>query len=198
MPNLKDYDIVIAIDKSGSMSQKLPNGQTRWQAAQEATLALARKAEEFDQDGITVVPFAGSHKFYNNVTAEKVAQVFAENEPNGSTNTAGMLDAIFTNYKLNPVKPVIVVVVTDGEPDDRNAVKTVIKNFAETLVDNGAGDTEQAGIMFLQVGDDTYATNFLKELDDNLGAKFDIVDTKTVLEMEGMMLADVLMQALTD
>jgi hypothetical protein len=29
-------------------------GRSRWEIAQESTLALARKAEQFDPDGITV------------------------------------------------------------------------------------------------------------------------------------------------
>jgi uncharacterized protein with von Willebrand factor type A (vWA) domain len=194
--DLSQYDVIIAIDKSGSMSNPGTHAATRWLEAQEATLAIARKAETFDQDGITVIPFANTHKIYDGVTADKVAQIFTENEPNGGTDTAGVLKTIFDRYAANPVKPIIVVVVTDGEPNDRNAVKSVIKNFAETLTDNGSGDTDQAGILFLQVGNDSAATDFLVELDDNLGAKFDIVDTKTIDDAEGLTLADLLLQAL--
>lgn len=196
MKDLSKYNFIIAIDKSGSMAMPGTSGKQRWVEAQEATYALAAKAEKFDDDGIDVLVFGSSHKLYEGVTAEKVAQVFAENDPSGSTNTAGVLKAIFDRYTANPAKPIIVVVLTDGEPDDRTAVKTVIKNFAETLTDNGEGDTDQAGILFLQVGNDQSATDFLVDLDDNLGAKFDIVDTKTLADTEEMPLADILLQAL--
>lgn len=199
MPKAKDlsqYDFIILIDKSGSMAMPGTSGKPRWTEAQEATYALAAKAATFDEDGLDVIVFGGSHKLYEGVTADKVTQVFAENEPSGSTNTAGALKAVFDRYTTNPAKPIIVVVVTDGEPDDREAVKSVIRNFAETLTDNGEGDTDQAGILFLQVGNDPAARAFLVDLDDNLGAKFDIVDTKTLADTETMPLAEILLQAL--
>lgn len=194
--NLADYNFIIAIDKSGSMATSGTSGKQRWIEAQEATFALAAKVATFDSDGLDVLVFGSSHKLYEGVTADKVTQVFSENEPSGSTNTAGVLKVIFDRYSANPAKPIIVVVLTDGEPDDRNAVKKVIKDFAETLTDNGEGDTDQAGVLFLQVGNDAAATAFLVELDDDLGAKFDIVDTKTLADTENMPLAEVLLQAL--
>lgn len=194
--DLRNYDFVVAIDKSGSMAEAGSQpGMSRWKEAQEVTAAIANKASAFDSDGITVVPFANSHKIYENVTQAKVAQVFAENEPNGGTNTAGVLKAIFDSRQGNP-KPVIVVVVTDGQPNDEEAVKRVIRDYAATLPDNGEGDTDACGVLFLQVGNDPDATEFLRDLDNNLNAKFDIVDTKTCDEVENMSLVDVLLQAL--
>ena len=50
----------------------------------------------------------------------------------------------------------------------------------QAVVDHFAGR-----ILFVQVGDDASATRFLQGLDDNLkGAKFDIVDAKTVAEVD--------------
>jgi hypothetical protein len=56
-------------------------------------------------------------------------------------------------------------------------------------------------ISFVQVGSDPQATKFLKILDDELqsvGAKFDIVDTITIDDMEDMTLTEVLLNAITD
>lgn len=56
MPNsiIENRDYTLIVDKSGSMSTAdQPGGKTRWSAAQESTLALARKCEQFDPDGIT-------------------------------------------------------------------------------------------------------------------------------------------------
>jgi Mg-chelatase subunit ChlD len=194
--DLSKYDFIIAIDKSGSMAQSGTRGKSRWEEAQETTLALAAKAATFDADGITVIPFANTYKVYDGVTADKVAQIFTENEPNGGTDTAGVLKAIFDRYTANPAKPILVIVLTDGEPNDRDTVKSTIRAFAETLIDNGEGDTDQAGILFLQIGNDVSATAFLRELDDDLDAKFDIVDTKTTDEIESITLTEALLQAL--
>ena len=199
--DLKQYDIVLAIDKSGSMSNKdTPGNRTRWDSAKEAAGALARKAAEFDDDGITVVPFASSWKIYDNVTPDKVDQVFTENNPMGGTNTSGMLEALFNAYferkAAGNAKPVIIQVITDGAPDDKAAVSRVITEAANKLDDNN-----ELGVQFLQYGQDSGAAEFLRHLDDDLqtqGAKFDIVDAKTAEQAENIPLAELLVMALTD
>ena len=96
---LQDRDYTLIIDKSGSMS--IPDqrgGRTRWEEAQESTLAVARKCEQFDPDGITVYVFSSRFKRYDNVTASKVAQIFLENEPMGRTDLAGVLEDALNNF----------------------------------------------------------------------------------------------------
>ena len=79
---MSDRDYTLIIDKSGSMSTPdQVGGRSRWKIAEESTIALARKCEEFDPDGITVYVFSGKFKRYENVTAAKVAQIFQENDP---------------------------------------------------------------------------------------------------------------------
>jgi hypothetical protein len=53
-----------------------PGGMSRWQAAQESTLAIARKCEQLDPDGITVYLFSSRFKRYDNVTSSKVEEIF--------------------------------------------------------------------------------------------------------------------------
>ena len=96
---LENRDYTLIIDKSGSMAtpdQK--GGRTRWVAAQESTLALASKCEQFDPDGITIYVFSGRFKRYENVTSGKVTQIFRENDPSGSTDLAGVLKHATDNY----------------------------------------------------------------------------------------------------
>ncbi|MDP5337461.1 MAG: VWA domain-containing protein [Nodularia sp. (in: cyanobacteria)] len=200
---LENRDYTLIIDKSGSMAtpdQK--GGRSRWVSAQESTLALASKCEQFDPDGITVYLFSGRFKRYDNVTAAKVTQIFKENDPSGSTDLAGVLkhatDDYFQRKNASQTKPngEIILVVTDGEPDDRKAVMKVIIE-ASRRMDND----EELGISFIQVGTDAQATRFLKVLDDDLqgaGAKFDICDTITMDDMEDLSLSEVLLNAITD
>ena len=199
--DLSQYDIVLAVDKSGSMATNDgPGGLTRWQAAKEAAVALATKAIQYDDNGIDVVPFSSSHRLYEGVTPDKVVQVFEENDPMGSTNTAGVLKAIFDRYfaakAAGKAKPVIIQVITDGAPDDRNAVKRAIIEATQKMdVD------EELAVQFLQYGNDSSVPAFLKELDDDLqtqGAKFDIVDYKTAEEAENTPLAELLQLAVSD
>ncbi|MBD2523919.1 VWA domain-containing protein [Nostoc sp. FACHB-133] len=200
---MSDRDYTLIIDKSGSMSTPdQVGGRSRWEIAQESTLALARKAEQFDPDGITVYLFSGRFKRYDDVTSAKVAQIFLENDPAGTTNLAGVLQDAINNYfqrkaagKSKPNGETILV-ITDGEPDDRKAVFEVIIHATRQIERD-----EELGISIIQVGSDAQATKFLKALDDQLqsvGAKFDICDTVTLDDLEEMSLVDVLTNAITD
>lgn len=198
--DLAKRDYVVALDKSGSMGEKHKTSRSRWAYGQEQMLAVARKCEEFDSDGIDVVLFSNNFKTYNNVTADKVAQIFKENEPGGGTDTAGVLklilDAYFIRKAAGTAKPVTVIVYTDGEPNDQGAVDRVIIEATKKM-----DADEEIGITFLQVGDNDGARKFLQHLDDDLqslGAKFDIVDTKNEAEMDNISITDVLMAAITD
>ncbi|BAZ54116.1 von Willebrand factor type A [Nostoc sp. NIES-4103] len=200
---LENRDYTLIIDKSGSMAttdQK--GGRSRWVAAQESTLALASKCEQFDPDGITVYVFSGRFKRYENVTSSKVAQIFKENEPSGTTDLASVLKHATDDYlqrkTAGQTQPngETILVVTDGEPDDRKAVMKVIIE-ASRRIDRD----EELAISFIQVGTDQQATRFLKVLDDELqsaGAKFDICDTITMDDMEDLTLSEVLLNAITD
>jgi len=196
MSVLSDRNYTIIIDKSGSMATRdQAGGKSRWQAVQESTTSLAAKCEELDPDGITVYTFANRFKRYDNVTAAKVSQIFQENEPLGGTNlTAVLQDAI--NHHFQSGKPETILVITDGDPDDRKSVFQVIIQATQKLKSD-----DELGISFIQIGDDPQATQFLKALDDQLqgvGAKYDIVDTVTFQDMEDMTLQEVLMSAIFD
>lgn len=200
---LQDRDYTLILDKSGSMSTTdKSGGRSRWQESQESTLALARKCEQFDPDGITVYVFSGRFKRYENVTSSKVEQIFLENDPMGSTNLAAVLEDALNSYfqrkAAGQTKPngETILVVTDGEPDDRKGVMRVIIDASRKMERD-----EELAISFIQIGTDVQATRFLKALDDELqgvGAKFDIVDTVTVEDMENTTLAEILTAAIAD
>lgn len=199
----QDRDYTLIIDKSGSMSTAdQQSGKTRWDVAQESTMALARKCEQFDPDGITVYLFSGKYRRYDNVTSDKVTQIYQENEPMGRTDLASVLQDAVDNYFQRKVNNQAksggetILVVTDGEPDDRKAVMRTIIDASRKL-----DRDEELAISLIQVGKDKTATQFLKALDDQLetaGAKFDIVDTITIEDMEDMTLAEVLLNAIQD
>ncbi|MCA1904209.1 MAG: VWA domain-containing protein [Cyanobacteria bacterium KgW148] len=195
---LANRDYTLILDKSGSMATRdQSGGKSRWSAVKESTLALASKCEELDPDGITVYTFAGRFKRYENVTAAKVEQIFQENEPSGSTNlTAVLQDALDHYFRKKERRHETILVVTDGEPDDRKSVFEVIIKATQKM-----NADEELAISFLQIGNDPAATQFLKALDDKLvevGAKFDIVDTVTFADMEDMTMTEVLTNAIID
>lgn len=201
--SIENRDYTLMIDKSSSMATSDdPDGKTRWQIAQESTLALAQKCEEIDPDGITVYVFSGAFKRYDKVTSGKVTKVYEENQPMGQTDLATVLQDAFDDYFKRKeagtakVNGETFLIITDGEPTDRKAVINLIMDAAQKV-----DREDELGISFIQVGTDKEATRFFKALDDDLegvGAKFDIVDTVTVDDMNGMPLTDVLLNALID
>jgi uncharacterized protein with von Willebrand factor type A (vWA) domain len=199
---LDNRDYTLIIDKSGSMSNTdRGTNKSRWETVKESTLALARKCDQLDPDGITVYLFSGKFKRYDKVTAAKVEQIFQENEPMGGTNlTAVLQDAVnqfFQRKKAGQAKGgETILIITDGEPDDRRSVFEVIIEATKRM-----DSDEELAISFIQVGSDASATDFLKALDDRLmgiGANFDIVDTVTIGDMEDMTIAEVLLSAIND
>ncbi|MBD2215162.1 VWA domain-containing protein [Nostoc linckia FACHB-104] len=202
---LENRDYTLIIDKSGSMSKRdQTGGKSRWSVMQESTFALASKCEEFDTDGITVYTFSKKFKRYDRVDASKVEQIFEENEPSGNTALAEVLQDALQNYLQRKEKKEVksngetILVVTDGKPDDQEAVAKVIIEASRQI-----DKDEELAISFIQIGNDKEATEFLKFLDDDLkkiGAKFDIVDTVSIedIEDENLTLKEVLLKAITD
>lgn len=200
-PRLMNRDYTVIMDRSGSMTTTdCPNGKSRWAYAKESTGAVARYCNQFDPDGITLVTFAGNYETKENVGADDVAAIFDKTTPMGSTDLAGVLKGRFDHYialkKKGEAKPngEILLVVTDGEPDDGPAVAREIVKFTKTLERD-----DEFGIEFVQIGRDANATKFLQSLDNDLqkqGAKFDIVNTKTLEEVEKAGLEQTLIDAL--
>lgn len=203
---LQNRDYVVVVDQSGSMDETdTPTKQSRWNYMKEAVVSLGKKLQEYDPDGITVIPFNGSHMVYENSKEDKLGEIFSKHSPDGATILAPVLDGIFSRYLATraagnaKANGQIVLVVTDGQPQDEAKVADSIVNFTKQLNDG----RREFGISFLQVGKDAGATAFLKRLDDQLtskGAKYDIVDTVTMEDIaaNGKSLEDVLIGALTD
>jgi hypothetical protein len=198
---VQDRDYTLIIDKSGSMSTPdQPGGRSRWDSAQESTLALARKCEQFDPDGITVYLFSSRFKRYDSVTSSKVAQIFQENDPAGTTNLAAVLkdatDQYFQRKASGQAKPGGETILVITEPDDRKGVMVAIVEASRQMERD-----EELAISMIQVGNDATATQFLKALDDQLqgiGAQFDICDAITIDDMADMTLSEVLLNAIND
>lgn len=192
---LSEYDFIACFDSSGSMGTVDVKGRSRWDAMQESAAAFCRDLERIDTDGIDVVVFGNeSVKSFQGVTADKVTEVFGAFSPRGGTP---MAEALKEALKLagKSKKKDFIVVFTDGVPDDEAAVEKVIRDQA-----NSQASDDELTILFIQVGHDQHATDYLTKLDDNLkGAKFDIVDAKTIDEANRFAsTAELIAHAITD
>lgn len=181
---LMSRDYTLIIDRSSSMNEAdQKGGKTRWEAIGEVTKGLAEYCSKIDPDGVTIYVFAGKFKpFYNVTSGSKVKQIFQEFPPAlGGTNLDGVLKEVLDNYfkrkaegstKLNGE---IILVITDGEPDDQKLAIEVIVEAANKIEKDS-----ELGIYFIQIGSDTGASRFLETLDNKLdeyGAKCDICYT---------------------
>lgn len=196
----RDYTVII--DKSGSLTTDDGTGKTRWQIAQESTIALAQKCDEIDPDGITIYLYSGRFRRYDNVTADKIREIYAQNEPMGKSDLKSVLQDALGNYfqrkAQGEAKPngETMLIITDGVPDEPKEIIRLIIDATHKI-----DRDEELGISFIQIGKDKKATEYFQALDDLLqkaGAKFDIVDTITIDDMEEMNLTQVLLNALID
>lgn len=192
MSRLTEYDFVVVVDASGSMSTTdAPGGVSRWNYAAETAGALARALGKFDSDGIDVITFGGSNiQTEVGVTADTVQSIFDKRDPIGGTPLhLALTEALKVAGKSD--KKDFILVITDGEPDDKAAAAKVIVEAS-----NKQETDDALTILFVQVGKDAKATAYLKSLDDDLtSAKFDIVDAKTISEVEAFNSVEELIEA---
>lgn len=196
----RDYTLII--DKSGSLTTDDGTGKTRWEIAQESTIALAQKCDELDSDGITVYLFSGRFRRYDNVNADKIREIYAQNEPMGKSDLKSVLQDALDNYFQRKTEGKAkengetILIITDGIPDEPKEIIRLIITASQRI-----DRDEELGISFIQIGNDLKAKEYFTALDDLLqeaGAKFDIVDTITMDDLEKMSLTDVLLNAVID
>ena len=174
IPSLTDdemgvLDFIVVVDHSGSMGAPSQNIRgTRLQEVQEDVQSMANIAEKHDGDGITVIAFDSYVKTYDEVGALKVATVFKDFPPGSSTNLTGALEEA-VKKATSAKKEAVVLVYTDGRPDDQRSAMDVIDKAGRNL------GRPKIGFTFIQVGTDSGAAQFLKTLDDDM--KVDVTAT---------------------
>lgn len=192
---LSEYDFIVVVDASGSMSTEDVRGRSRWQAMQETAEQFTRDIQKLDSDGLGLVVFSGAGiDSYDGVTVDKVSEVFKNRSPRSSTPLHEALQAALKLAGKSDKKDFIIV-FTDGVPDDKEAAARVIREAS-----NRQETDDALTILFVQVGHDADASRYLKALDDDLkGCKFDIVDAKTIDEAEKFSsTADLILAAIND
>lgn len=174
LQTLMQYDTVIIVDDSGSMSGH------RWMEASDALQELATIATNYDVDGINVHFINDMDSGIGLKSSAQVSQLFSRVKPRGGTNLGRKLELLTSIYMekierankeggmmqvMQTCKPVNYVIITDGQPTDD--VEGPITALAKRL-DEGRFSLTQIGLQFLQIGSEPSATDFLQKLDDNL------------------------------
>ncbi|KAH0556608.1 hypothetical protein GP486_005557 [Trichoglossum hirsutum] len=210
LQRLENWDVVFVIDDTGSMQLPARSGddagQTRWDMLAGALEYIANVAACYDDDGVDV-----HFLIHRNLdkTFVKDGQTILNllsqvnlSKGSGGTFLEPVLNPILSQHIIrykdyyealrrrdsNPqiIKPLNLIVLTDGAADDEKATTKMIEKIAKELDDMYA-PSFQIGIQFVQVGDDKKATEFLQYLDDHLENEFhirDMVDTQNFNDLE--------------
>lgn len=201
---LTSFDTVFLIDDSGSMAGKSWR-EVKEALRAVAPICTAHDANGIDVYFLNAKNRGGSragygtgyatdeaHGYCNITTVDQVENLFNTVRPTNATPTGTRINNILKPYLRryeqavqrtgNPddcgVKPVNMIVITDGVPTDDP--ESVIISVAKKL-DALEAPPHQVGIQFFQVGNEPGAAEALKELDDGLaeqgGGVRDMVDT---------------------
>lgn len=179
-----------------------------WREAGEVLSSITEVCTKRDKDGIDIyfLNHQSSSKggkgkadggYYNINNPRTVNSIFRDVQPTKQTPTGQRLQSILKPYvnelskasDMDDVKPVNIIVITDGYPSDDP--ESVIVQHARKL-DNLDAPAYQVGIQFFQVGSGDDAREALRELDDDLkhqGVR-DMVDTATWDGAGGVLTAD--------
>lgn len=187
---LSTFDTTFLIDDSGSMAGG------RWRETQAALERITPICTAHDSDGIDVcfLNHPDSPYHHNVTSAATVREIFSSVRPRGGTPTGQRLDALLRPYLRDcetrgpeNVKPLNLIVVTDGEPSDDVEAPLIA---AARKLDRLDAPAWQVGVQFFQVGRDEGARAHLRALDDELAeiageSIRDMVDTVPFLGREG-------------
>jgi hypothetical protein len=168
---LKQYDIALLIDASGSMEGAVDrSGETKWQWCLEQIYAFAKEAQTLGRGAFDFCVFENQHRLKQNCTADEARQIMVSTRPGGGTDLSTPLEEILSDRLKKPQpRPLLIVIVSDGMPNSGIPVEQVVIATAKNVK-----------ILFLQIGNDDAGKVLANYLDNDLvaeGAPFDIVNS---------------------
>jgi uncharacterized protein with von Willebrand factor type A (vWA) domain len=167
--DLQGKDLIVLLDISGSMQTSETSGgvfgiggktETRIEMAKTLIQAHYELFKQYSgKETVSFILFDNRVTYYEVSNKAELDALLDKTVTGGTTNTAGALELAFSKVG----KEAVVLVYTDGEPSNRDAVVRTIKQKATSGV-----DPDKFGIMFAQVGSDAGALSFLKYLVESL------------------------------
>mmetsp|Transcript_22636 Transcript_22636/g.44838 ORF Transcript_22636/g.44838 Transcript_22636/m.44838 type:complete len:308 (-) Transcript_22636:189-1112(-) len=130
---LEAYDIIIIADDSGSMrspcavspSDPFVKAKTRWDELRSRVTSIVEIATCLDKDGIDIY-FLNRPPALNVHDPESAAALFL-NQPSGSTPLTAAYEQVLRAHS-NSEKKLLILVATDGEPNNKNKFYQLLKN----------------------------------------------------------------------
>ncbi|GEM_PF-528432 len=188
---LSKYDIILLIDRSGSMEDPMPGYDSKWQYAESLIRDFAAESRQYAGKTLKVITFNQGLELTRSVTPTNLTHLFNRYKPQGGTILmAPLLTALDEHRREDPGSRLLIAVLTDGEPQDYEACADAIIAASQNLKSQ-----EDLQITFLGIGENTNGANVLNYYDDGLrvkGAKFDVVDTVSSDDLHDCGLANAL------
>lgn len=187
---LKDYEIVIVCDDSGSMNTPLRHQEkTRWNQLCEIVQLVMEIGLIFDTNGVDIY-FLNDDKILLNVKDSQIIdETFRRGPKGGFTPLVPTFQRIF---RLPPTrrghdKKLLVFVATDGAPTDENDEEN-LDQFEDVLINGRNSDT--TFIHFLLCTDDEFYVKVFCDLDRRL-TNVDVTEEfetekKKILQLRGV------------
>ena len=182
----KGDQFIIALDISGSMgATDCPGNLSRIQYSLETLKTFVSEASKWDPDGVSFYPFGVNVQAFPDMQSADIDAKLVGIKLEGATMTHLAIDAAYKEHKDKRNEQTFLMIFTDGEPSDHDAVKQSIIKITQDVKDE-----KEFEIVFMTVGVRTPALEqYLKDLDDNLksaGAKYDIVSVHRLEDVNFM------------
>ena len=154
---LRDFEIVVVCDDSGSMKTPVDNSQrTRWDELCKIVKIVIKIGVIFDCTGVDI--YFLNRKSYSNVKDPKEVDEAFQEPPSGYTPLVPILNRIFLSKLADRGrdKKLLVFVATDGMPTDDNGNDDGYE-FRKTMIEKRQIDTTY--VSFLLCTDDPIRVN---------------------------------------
>lgn len=202
---LDGYEVVFLVDRSDSMEGGLgigPHDISRWTWCRRELSNFAAFMENCSgsprEAVFKVVPFNGEFQINHAAKPLDLERIFNEITPQGTTNLYAPMQTViqsyFDDHALAAKKGLLIIVLTDGLPNQGDKVDELIINTSKMM-----GRSDQVVISLIEVGKTEEADKLFSELDNELvgrGASCDIVGAKHFEEVLRDGLKETIYQAL--
>lgn len=184
MLEVQGHNVIVGVDRSGSMDTRDCEGNTRYNFLREKLVAFVGAAVESAANNQVTALFFNDHATEYVFKSEADAEAaFKKVGTGGSTGTHVVLEAAFALWHKTPTIPAMFFLVTDGHPDSTDKVDKEIVSITKRIT-----NPEDFRIMVLTVGKRTdELERWLEHLDSDLGdlgAKYDIVGQNNLQEVD--------------
>ena len=179
---LSKYDVIFIVDHSGSMnSTDCPMNTSRWDWLAAQVYSIGRDAQDCFPRGVKIVMFDDNAEEYMKATPKEFVELFKYYGPEGGTNTgyAFRTQLRYVQAKLNQQKPVLMVGITDGLPNNPAELQQAFQELRQMA----ARTTTPLKVSLLQIGASDQGLKTLSQLETLTGRGIYTAGDKTFVQV---------------